>query len=155
MLATTSTHVLNPKTKRWVLVNGKIGKQILATASTTSSESKNTNDVEKKCLHKTLLEWIEFGGYTLDAGEGVEVVSGINTYIVKCSKSGNCVYCSCPAWKYQRLPPRERTCKHCVAVTTGSILHGDESKTTKSSDKTILEVHSSNIDQDISQNPST
>lgn len=27
------------------------------------------------------------------------------------------VYCTCPAWKFQKLPPKERTCKHMKAVS--------------------------------------
>ena len=29
----------------------------------------------------------------------------------------NNVYCSCPAWKFQKLPPKERTCKHINALS--------------------------------------
>lgn len=29
----------------------------------------------------------------------------------------NNVYCSCPAWKFQKLPPKQRTCKHITALS--------------------------------------
>ena len=28
------------------------------------------------------------------------------------------VYCQCPAWKYQRLTPSRRTCKHLLGLLT-------------------------------------
>jgi len=35
------------------------------------------------------------------------------SYAVQTGKDG-VIYCSCPAWKFQRLSPRERTCKHTL-----------------------------------------
>ena len=26
------------------------------------------------------------------------------------------IYCDCGSWRYQKLPPKERTCKHCTLV---------------------------------------
>lgn len=37
-------------------------------------------------------------------------------YKVTCDRSGETAYCSCEAWKYQHLPARFRTCKHCIMV---------------------------------------
>jgi hypothetical protein len=68
---------------------------------------------------KTIVQWTEEGGYELKNGEGVEVASEKDesvVYVVKRAKQGTSVYCSCPAWKYQRLSPVCRTCKHCTAV---------------------------------------
>jgi hypothetical protein len=28
------------------------------------------------------------------------------------------VYCTCPAWKFQKLPPAQRTCKHLKAASS-------------------------------------
>lgn len=36
-------------------------------------------------------------------------------YEVRCGHDGN-VYCSCPAWKFQKKHPHDRTCKHIKAV---------------------------------------
>lgn len=98
--------VLNPKTKRWVKTTGKIGRELISNAS-------KPWDIEK---------WIQHGGYELAPGESVQVKgSEDNIYIVKRSqKIPTSVYCSCPAWKYQRLNPLLRTCKHCQAVCGAS-----------------------------------
>lgn len=37
--------------------------------------------------------------------------SGQNVYTVKQGRDG-VVYCSCPSWKFQRVTPALRTCKH-------------------------------------------
>lgn len=37
------------------------------------------------------------------------------TYTIKMGKDGN-VYCDCPAWKYQKASPKERTCKHIKSL---------------------------------------
>lgn len=37
-------------------------------------------------------------------------------YEIRRAKDGKSVYCSCPSWKFQRLPPASRTCKHIVAM---------------------------------------
>lgn len=67
---------------------------------------------------KTTDEWIKLCGYDLKPGESV-MVKGKKDEIYKVTRSKKIpesVYCSCPAWKYQRLNPVIRTCKHCVAV---------------------------------------
>ena len=59
------------------------------------------------------------GGYVLKNGESVQVASDKDpslTYTVTRAHKGASVYCSCPAWKFQRLNPAVRTCKHCIAV---------------------------------------
>lgn len=35
---------------------------------------------------------------------------------VSCDRAGKTAYCTCEAWKYQRLPAVYRTCKHCIMV---------------------------------------
>ena len=37
------------------------------------------------------------------------------TYKITMSKMGQ-IYCDCPAWKYQSLHPKNRTCKHCIML---------------------------------------
>lgn len=108
--------VLNPKTNRWVKATGKIGRELIA-ASKPQPRTESDNepwDIE---------QWRNHGGYELAPGESVKVKGsldpeGIHTiYMVKRSeKVPNSVYCSCPAWKYQKLHPLRRTCKHCKAV---------------------------------------
>jgi hypothetical protein len=59
----------------------------------------------------TKTEWIP--------GEQVQVPSTTDvakTYTITMSKNGDCVYCSCLAWKYQHKCPRLRTCKHTIAL---------------------------------------
>jgi len=68
---------------------------------------------------KTYAEWEAAGGYELSHGESVLVISATNPsiqYKVTKATSGTSVYCSCPAWKFQKLNPAVRTCKHCIAV---------------------------------------
>jgi len=66
----------------------------------------------------TFSQWKTRGGYALENGEEVHVKSDRSNeiYVVKKAKKGDSVYCSCQAWKYQKLNPLYRTCKHCVAV---------------------------------------
>ena len=64
-------------------------------------------------------EWTSCGGYVLAKGESVIVVSSKDPsimYKVTRAANSNSIYCSCPAWKFQRLNPAVRTCKHCIAV---------------------------------------
>ena len=37
-------------------------------------------------------------------------------YKITMSKSGQ-IYCDCPAWKYQSLAPKYRSCKHCIMLS--------------------------------------
>lgn len=101
--------VFNPKTKRWVKSTGKIGRQLVV-ESNPKSDSSN----EPWCIE----QWKKHGGHELAPGESVNVKGCTDTiYIVKRSeKIPSSVYCSCPAWKYQKLNPLLRTCKHCKAV---------------------------------------
>jgi DNA ligase-1 len=58
-------------------------------------------------------------GPVLTPGKSVVVKSmtqPTTTYTVTMSKTGDCVYCSCQAWKYQRLNPLFRMCKHTIEV---------------------------------------
>ena len=68
---------------------------------------------------QTFTQWTQQGGYQLSKGEAVFVISDTDpamTYKVAMSANSSSVYCSCLAWKYQRLNPAVRTCKHCIAV---------------------------------------
>lgn len=38
------------------------------------------------------------------------------SYEIRLGKDGN-VYCNCPAWKYQKIPPADRTCKHLKGLS--------------------------------------
>jgi len=51
----------------------------------------------------------------IPAGKFALVQNGANVYKVCCAVKGNSIYCSCPSWIYQPLPPIKRTCKHCQA----------------------------------------
>ena len=35
---------------------------------------------------------------------------------ITCDKKGISAYCTCEAWKYQKLPAIFRTCKHCIMI---------------------------------------
>jgi len=93
--------------------------------TTPTSEAKTQTNVEAsaktqvEASAKTYAEWEANGGYELSNGESVLVISAANPsilYKVAKAASGTSVYCSCPAWKYQKLNPAVRTCKHCIAV---------------------------------------
>ncbi len=61
-----------------------------------------------------------------DIADGAEVEvqgSGVNTYTL--SNTGGTYRCTCPVWKFQRLPINLRTCKHLRAY------RGDEAETTR------------------------
>lgn len=40
-------------------------------------------------------------------------------YKITAPSQGGRLYCSCEAWKYQKLPASERTCKHCQLINDG------------------------------------
>jgi hypothetical protein len=42
--------------------------------------------------------------------------SAAEPYEIRLGGDGN-VYCTCPSWKFQKLPPKERTCKHMKALS--------------------------------------
>ena len=50
----------------------------------------------------------------LSVGESVEVQGDSGRWTVKRTRSS--YFCSCPAWKYQRLPVQRRTCKHLKRI---------------------------------------
>ena len=60
---------------------------------------------------------LENGKYVfLERGQSLLVKGSRDSYIVKVDRSGSSLYCSCHAWKYQRLPPKERVCKHMINI---------------------------------------
>lgn len=44
------------------------------------------------------------------------------SYEVRRGKDGN-VYCTCPAWRFQKRSPKERTCKHLKALAADMVQH--------------------------------
>lgn len=42
----------------------------------------------------------------------------INGYVVVCTPAG-ATYCTCRSWRYQKIPPDQRTCKHIEEVYGG------------------------------------
>ena len=40
-------------------------------------------------------------------------------YTVTAPAKGGRIYCTCDAWKYQKLPPSQRTCKHAQMFNDG------------------------------------
>jgi hypothetical protein len=70
-----------------------------------------------ECL--SLLDWYKNSvecPRVLNPSEKVTVIgSHGDNYIVQCARAGN-VYCTCPAWLWQKEDSAIRTCKHCVAV---------------------------------------
>ena len=66
-------------------------------------------------------------GLRLDAGERIYIPASVKSeqqndsdlglHVVTMPKDGSGkVYCSCPAWRFQKSPVSKRTCKHCDAV---------------------------------------
>jgi hypothetical protein len=41
---------------------------------------------------------------------------GKRMYTITLPANGNPAWCSCPAWRFQKLPPELRVCKHLRAV---------------------------------------
>ena len=65
---------------------------------------------------KTYDQWLANGGdIVMPKGGYVGVISRQETYIVEHCFDG-AMFCTCMAWKFQRLNSRLRSCKHCVAV---------------------------------------
>lgn len=50
--------------------------------------------------------------------------NGKTSYDIKLGKDGN-VYCTCPAWKFQKLHPQQRTCKHIKSAQSQDLLPSD------------------------------
>jgi hypothetical protein len=77
----------------------------------------NDNKTETAASEAASVEqWKEREPIVLRNGEHVLVKGSGTTYKVTRAKEGDGMYCSCPAWKYQRKNPAMRTCKHCEAV---------------------------------------
>jgi len=72
------------------------------------------NEQQKKMLDKcyALLERVgEFVFVSLESNR---------QYELRMSAQGQ-VYCTCPGWKFQRLPTSQRTCKHLRRFWLGQI----------------------------------
>ena len=84
--------------------------------SKAHSELHDKVAVEEPCF--TIEELSRMDRIALSPGDTVRVRSSTNAcvYVVTMPKMGNTVYCSCPAWKFQKKPASARTCKHCIAV---------------------------------------
>jgi len=54
---------------------------------------------------------------TIPSASNPEVV-----YTIRRGHDGN-VYCSCPAWKFQKLAPKDRTCKHLRSLAASMKQH--------------------------------
>jgi hypothetical protein len=54
---------------------------------------------------------------TVPSSSNPEVV-----YTIRRGADGN-VYCSCPAWKFQKLNPAQRTCKHLRGLAASMKQH--------------------------------
>jgi len=70
---------------------------------------------KKPVVEMTSKDW-EALEFQLQPGETVGVIGAKDTWRVTRAKNGS-VYCDCPAWLYQRMPPSQRTCKHCKIFT--------------------------------------
>lgn len=70
--------------------------------------------VEPPTLTLTTGEWQAKGGYDLAVEEMVGV-KGSGLYIVKHCSDG-AYSCTCPAWRFQKMPSVMRRCKHTYAV---------------------------------------
>ena len=85
---------------------------------------KYLDDVDKETIPKTIEEWKEQQTqekpkqyYCVKSASKDKIGwSGFPIYKVKYSERDNSYYCECPAWKYQHLHPKHRTCKHILAI---------------------------------------
>jgi DNA ligase-1 len=77
-------------------------------------KSSTTFDKPAVCMEAKDWEVLE---YPLRIGESVGVIGAKDTWKVTKAKNGS-VYCSCPAWLYQRMPAINRTCKHTRIFTS-------------------------------------
>ena len=81
-------------------------------ASFHATKIQETSLVE---VAPTVEDWEAEGGIILNPGETV-FVKGRETYKVSRARQGDGIFCNCAAWKFQKLHPLRRTCKHCEAV---------------------------------------
>ena len=92
-------------------------KNTETTETTENKPEPKTDITELSYLTMTEYQWIRRGGYVMQRGEKVGVIgSKGDVYNVIKAKRDDSIYCSCPAWKYQKKHPGFRTCKHCIAV---------------------------------------
>jgi DNA ligase-1 len=76
-------------------------------------------DVMRGCTPdrlKTEADWKDTADFVLKLGESVWMKGSSGTYKITAPKNGAKLYCSCPSWKYQKLPPAIRSCKHTKAL---------------------------------------
>lgn len=95
-------------------VEEKPAKKAKKTEEKPVEEKQIINEVQQNDA-PTIEEWEAEGGIILNPSESVFVKGTKETYKVTRGKADG-VYCSCAAWKFQRLNPLRRTCKHCEAV---------------------------------------
>ncbi len=75
------------------------------------------SDYKLRLLNKSVLTVTVSPLSPLQAGSCQKVQLDGGLYEVKrCGKEPNRVSCDCPSWKYQKLNPLVRTCKHCKHV---------------------------------------
>lgn len=80
-------------------------------------ESVESDDADTFTYH----EWVDGEGFVLCEEKGPIIATVPSksdpekTYEIRMGKDGN-MYCSCPAWKYQKKSPKDRTCKHIDAL---------------------------------------
>lgn len=86
-------------------------------------EAVEMDDGEMLCEEcaSDMEEGVEYDDEDLDEAKGAILATvpsssdPSKSYEIRMGNDGN-VYCSCPAWKYQKVPPKERTCKHIKSL---------------------------------------
>ena len=105
--------------------NSILAEQIDTVETNRLDTLENTNsrleeDYTRTCKHlsKTTTEW-KNNQIVGHFSEPVYVKSEANNsqyYTLKYSERRDSYHCTCPHWKYQKLHPYARTCKHLCAV---------------------------------------
>lgn len=85
--------------------------------TTTTTINRITMDSSKEKGYRgvfTTEELVRLGGASLERGSFILFDNGRGKlYKIAKARTSDHIYCSCEAWKFQRLPPVARTCKHC------------------------------------------
>ena len=53
----------------------------------------------------------------------VPATNGQALYTITQARDGQSWYCSCPAWRHQRVSPTRRTCKHIDRLTANLVAY--------------------------------